>query len=51
MPRIYTIAFWFSVSLAVAAIVVTAMFGLRLGIDFRGGSVLEFAFQSRPATK
>ncbi len=44
MHRIYTIMFWFSILLAVSAIVVTLVFGLRLGVDFKGGSVLELGF-------
>jgi preprotein translocase subunit SecF len=33
--------FWFSISLAVLSVILVAIFGLRLGVDFRGGSVLE----------
>ncbi len=40
--------FWFSISLAVLAIVAVATFGLNLGIDFKGGSVLELNFTDRP---
>lgn len=40
--------FWVSIALVVVSIVVTAMFGLRLGVDFEGGSVLELEFTSRP---
>ncbi len=45
MKPIYTIGFVISIILTIAAIVVTLMFGLRLGADFRGGSIIEVAFQ------
>ena len=44
MKKIYTIMFWISISLATAAIVITLVFGLNLGVDFGGGSVLELEF-------
>lgn len=44
MLRIYTIMFWFSVTLTLAAISALFMFGLNLGVDFRGGSVIEIGF-------
>ena len=50
LPKIYTFMFWFSISLAIASIVVVGVFGLRLGVDFRGGSVFELDFASRPDT-
>jgi preprotein translocase subunit SecF len=42
--------FWFSIFLAILALVAVAIFGLRLGVDFQGGSVLELDFKSRPET-
>jgi preprotein translocase subunit SecF len=33
--------FWFSVSLVLASILVLGVYGLNLGVDFRGGSVIE----------
>ena len=36
--------FWFSAVLTLAAIVVLFVYGLNLGVDFRGGSVVEFSF-------
>ncbi len=48
MKPIYTIGFVISISLTIAALVVIALYGLRFGADFRGGSVLELSFQSRP---
>src|SRR3989344_4166045 len=44
MKSIYTIMFWFSILLAVSAVVVVLTFGLKLGVDFKGGSVLELEF-------
>ncbi len=41
--------FWFSISLVVLSMIAVAVFGLRLSVDFRGGSVLELDFKSRPA--
>ncbi|OGM96671.1 MAG: protein-export membrane protein SecF [Candidatus Yanofskybacteria bacterium RIFCSPHIGHO2_02_FULL_38_22b] len=49
MNRIYTIMFFASISLMLAAIVVFAFYGLKFGVDFRGGSILEIEFtNSRP---
>lgn len=45
MLLIYKIMFFISVSLVVLAVAVTAIFGLRLGVDFKGGSVMEFSFE------
>ena len=42
--------FAISMTLAVVAIVFVSIWGLRLGVDFKGGSVLEVAFTgSRPS--
>ena len=49
MPRIYKIMFWVSIVLAVVSFGLVFAFGLRLGVDFTGGSVLELEFSSRPA--
>lgn len=38
--------FWFSISLVVSSVVAVGMFGLKLGVDFQGGSVLELSFNS-----
>lgn len=42
---------WFTLSagLVVASIAALAVFGLRLGIDFTGGSLMELSFDQRPA--
>ncbi|MBI3273588.1 MAG: protein translocase subunit SecF [Candidatus Colwellbacteria bacterium] len=48
LPKIYTIMFWFSILLAIISLVTVAVFGLRFGVDFLGGSVLELEFKSRP---
>lgn len=36
--------FGVSIGLTIAAIIIVAVFGLRLGVDFKGGSVLELQF-------
>lgn len=41
--------FWVSISLVVLSVIAVAVFGLRLGVDFKGGSVLELNFKSRPS--
>lgn len=41
MKPIYTIMFYISMVLSVAAIIVVSVYGLKLGADFNGGSVLE----------
>ena len=43
--------FWTSILLALASLVLTLSFGLRLGVDFTGGSVLELQFNQRPAVE
>jgi len=48
LPRVYKIMFWFSISLAVFSVIAVSVFGLRLGVDFRGGSVVELNFNNRP---
>ncbi len=50
MHRIYTIMFFFSAALTLAAVIAVVVFGLNLGIDFRGGSILELDFlENRPS--
>src|SRR3989344_8260277 len=52
MFKVYKIMFWFSAMLTLAAISALFMFGLNLGVDFRGGSVIEVGFSdsdNRPA--
>ena len=44
MKKIYSIMFFISVVLTLAAIVALVIFGLRFGVDFKGGSVLEIQF-------
>src|SRR3989344_7651729 len=48
MPKIYKFMFWFSISLVVLSIIAVGVYGLRLGVDFKGGSVLELNFKDRP---
>ena len=51
MPRIYTLMFFFSIALTLVALVATVVFGLNLGTDFMGGSIMELDFSGdRPST-
>ncbi|HXK35928.1 MAG TPA: hypothetical protein VJZ52_02710, partial [Candidatus Paceibacterota bacterium] len=50
MPTIYKIMFFFSLALFVAAVVAFASFGLNVGVDFKGGSVLELEFSGERPT-
>lgn len=47
MRPVYKIMFFISMLLTVTAILIVAIFGLRFGIDFRGGSVVEIVFQGQ----
>jgi len=47
MKPIYKIMFFFSAGLTITAVVLTAIFGLRLGVDFKGGSVIEIVFDGQ----
>src|SRR3989344_3338822 len=50
MHKIYKFMFWFSLALVAASIVLLAFYGLNFGVDFRGGSVIEFSFNGdKPA--
>ncbi len=50
MHKVYTIMFFFSIALTIAALGAFMVYGLNLGIDFRGGSILEIEFNStRPS--
>lgn len=50
MSKIYTIMFFFSITLTVVALATVIIFGLNLGVDFKGGSVLELEFsKDRPS--
>jgi preprotein translocase subunit SecF len=42
--------FWFGISgaLFIASIIMLATFGLRFGVDFKGGSVTQLSFQQTP---
>lgn len=46
MHSIYAFMFWFSITLVFASVVLLSVYGLNLGVDFRGGSVVELAFNS-----
>ena len=43
--------FWVSILLATSAIVIVMIFGLRLGVDFKGGAILEYKFESDISTE
>ncbi len=38
--------FWLSLSLAAAAVVIIAIYGLKFGVDFNGGAVMELEFRN-----
>src|SRR3989344_6744696 len=44
MKKIYSFMFFVSIVVTVAALVLLAIFGLKFGVDFKGGSVLEISF-------
>jgi len=46
MPKIYTIVFWFSIILVCVSVFALFAYGLRFGVDFKGGSVLEIEYQN-----
>ena len=49
MKKVYKIVFVFSLALVVASIVLLSIFGLKFGVDFKGGSILEVEFkETRP---
>ena len=49
MKAIYKIVFIFSVVITIVAIVCVFSYGLKLGVDFRGGSIIELEFaNARP---
>src|SRR3989344_5773415 len=49
MSKIYTTMFFLSVGLMLAAVVVFSIYGLKFGVDFKGGSIMEVEFtNSRP---
>ena len=46
MKAIYKIMFFFSLALTIAAVSAVVVFGLNLGVDFKGGSVMELNFRN-----
>ncbi len=50
MKPFYTVMFVASVAVLAASIAALAVWGLNLGVDFTGGSILEVSFSERPAT-
>lgn len=52
MNKIYTIMFWVSILLVIISVGVLLFFGLRFGVDFKGGSVMELNFKNtRPSVE
>ncbi|MEK7151575.1 MAG: protein translocase subunit SecF [Patescibacteria group bacterium] len=50
MKLAYKIMFFLSAALTVSAIIAVAILGLRFGVDFKGGSLMEIVFEKpRPA--
>ena len=45
MKPFYKTMFWVSILLVLASIVLLVSYGLNLGVDFKGGSVVEIEFQ------
>ncbi|TSC91888.1 MAG: preprotein translocase subunit SecF [Parcubacteria group bacterium Licking1014_17] len=45
MPKIYKIMFIVSLALVVISLVAFAVYGLRLGVDFTGGSLVDLTFK------
>jgi len=48
MKPAYKIVFFISLILVIGAIVSIAVFGLKFGVDFKGGSVMEITFEKTP---
>lgn len=46
MRKIYTIMFFISISLVLVALTATGIYGLKFGVDFKGGSVMELDFKN-----
>lgn len=44
MHKIYTIMFWVSILMVVVSLAMIFVFGLKFGVDFEGGSVMELDF-------
>ena len=52
MYKTYTIMFFVSIALTIGALVTFFSYGLNLGVDFRGGSILELEFNDvRPSAE
>src|SRR3989344_677324 len=48
MKPIYKVVFFVSISLIIVSVAALFMLGLKLGVDFTGGSEMEVAFKDRP---
>ena len=44
MRKMYTVMFFISMGLTIASVIVIITLGLNLGVDFRGGSIIELRF-------
>lgn len=51
MKPIYKIMFFFSIGVMLIALTAAVYFGLNFGTDFKGGSLLEVEFNTRPEVK
>lgn len=50
MHKTYTIMFWVSIAMVITSVVMIFVFGLKFGVDFKGGSVMELNFKNgRPS--
>ncbi len=46
MHKTYTIMFWVSILMVVSAVAMILVFGLKFGVDFKGGSAMELNFKN-----
>jgi len=46
MNKVYTIMFWVSILMVTVSVVMIFVFGLKFGVDFKGGSVMELNFKN-----
>lgn len=44
MHKVYTIMFWVSIAMVITSVVMIFVFGLKFGVDFKGGSAMELNF-------
>ncbi len=46
MNKVYTIMFWISILMVIFSVAMIFVFGLKFGVDFKGGSVMELNFKN-----